>query len=181
MVAPSGVCGVHSWPYAGHWMRLLQAPQNLPADAHLRLRGLQTIHLEQTLGVVVSVFAESVAARRDRADAAPFAIAHFEDLVDQLFRRGIAVALNDPAILNLDLGPALFSCCDDAQHAFEHVDRLEAGDDDRHLETPAQWDHIGRPITVHTWPGPMKPCTRLPGAARWPRWRAAPGHAKRAC
>ena len=52
------------------------------------------LHVEEALGVVVAKFvAQLVAALWNRTDAAPFAVADLEDLVDQVLRDLVALAL----------------------------------------------------------------------------------------
>src|SRR5579871_649070 len=99
------------------------------------------LDLEDTLGIVsAKLGTQSVAALRDRANAAPFAVTHLEDILDQLFRRRVALLSDDPAVLVLHLGPAGFELLHATQDALEHIDRLEAGDDDRHLEPGGERD-----------------------------------------
>ncbi len=53
-----------------------------------------SVDVEDALGVVLAEFvAQPVAALRDCADAAPFAVADLEHLADQLLRDGVALAL----------------------------------------------------------------------------------------
>src|SRR5437870_9388446 len=64
-------------------VRLFQALEHLPADAHRRFLRLDVVHLKQALGVVRTILvAQLVTALRNNADAAPLAIANLEHLVD---------------------------------------------------------------------------------------------------
>ena len=75
-------------------VRLLDAPQDLATDADLRFERGDLRHVEELLGIVLGkLIAQAVAAHGDGADAAPLAIAHFEDRLHQLLRREIAVAV----------------------------------------------------------------------------------------
>ncbi len=115
------------------FMGLLESAQDLPADANGRFLRLQLAHGEDLLCVVVAILrAEPVAAPRDQADAAPLTVAHLEDLFQQAQGRRVAFAANGPAVLVLDLGPALLELPYGAQNPFEHVDRFKTGDDNRH-------------------------------------------------
>ena len=72
-------------------VRLLDAAQNLAADADLRLERGDLGNVEELLRVVRGkLLAQAVAAAGDGADAAPLAVADLEDLADQLLRRQIA-------------------------------------------------------------------------------------------
>ena len=56
------------------------------------------------LGIVVAKFVtQFVAALRNGADPAPFAIADFEDLVDQILRDAVAVAIDDARDIDFPL------------------------------------------------------------------------------
>src|SRR5207249_3367989 len=99
---------------------------DLPADADRRLAGVDAGHVEESLGVVVPVLvAEPVPALRDQADAAPFAVAHLEHVLDEPPRRRVPLGPHAPGVLVLDLRPAGFELPYRAQHAFEQVERLE--------------------------------------------------------
>src|SRR5262249_32855617 len=77
----------------GAFVRLLQALQDLPADAHRRFLSFQVVYFKEAFGVVIPVLvAQLVAALRDQADAAPLAVADLEHLLDQFLRRGVALA-----------------------------------------------------------------------------------------
>src|SRR5262245_45768976 len=91
----------------GALVGLLQPLEDLPADAHRRFLRFQIVHLENVLGVVVPVLvAQPEAAPGDQADPAPFAVADLEHLLDQLPRRGVALASHRPAVLILHLRTA---------------------------------------------------------------------------
>src|SRR5580658_7907087 len=73
-------------------MRLLNAPQNLPADAYLRFEGGNLRHIEQLLRVLRSkLVAQTVAAHGNVANPSPLAVTHAKDTIHQLLRRGVAV------------------------------------------------------------------------------------------
>ncbi len=114
-------------------MRFLQPLEHLPADAQARLLRLDVVHLEEALGVVVAVLvAQLEAAFGDQADAAPLAVAHLEDVLDQPPRRRVALDPHGPGVLVFHLRPALLELANRAQHALQQVERLEACDDDGH-------------------------------------------------
>ena len=183
-MAPSGFCGVHSLPNAGHWCGFFRPRRICAADAHRRFLRVQAVHLEDALGVVIAIFGpEPVAARWDRADAAPFAVADFEDLVDQLLRLRHCLRGAPPGYIGFrPLARPSSSCCTTAQDAFEHVDRLEAGDDDRHPETLGERLVFGEAHDRADVAGTEESLHAIARALReWRSWPAAPARAKRAC
>ena len=90
--------------------------------------------VENSVGIVLAKFpAQFVAAFRNRTDAAPFAVAHFEDFVHQILRDAISVSLHNARILILHFVSAGLELADRHQHALQNIERFEAGDDDRAL------------------------------------------------
>src|SRR5579871_2762275 len=60
-------------------MRLLDAAQNFSADARFGFERSDLRDVEQFFRVIVTEFlAQAIPAPRNRADAAPFAVTHFE-------------------------------------------------------------------------------------------------------
>ena len=113
-------------------------PQHFAADAFGGFLGVDFPDGENSLGVVAAeTFAEAIAALRNQADPAPFAVANLEDLPHNLDRHPIAVGLNDAGILVLHHGAARFQLAHGHQRAFHDVDRFEAGDDDRDAKAGA--------------------------------------------
>ena len=98
--------------------------------------GLDVVDLEEPLGVVVAVLvAQPEAALGDQADAAPLAVADLEDVVDQPPRPGLPSRRTARAYgFSTSARPAS-SCRTVRQDAFEQVERLEAGDHDRHADS----------------------------------------------
>ena len=78
---------------------------------------------------------------RDLADAAPRARHHLEHLGDQRLRGPVALLADHARVLVLDLGAALLELLHAQVDALQDVERLEAGDDDRHAGSCAA---IGR-------------------------------------
>src|SRR5262249_33052812 len=113
-------------------VRLLDAAQDLAADAQGRLLSTHGGHVEAALGVELGeLFAEAVAAGGDGADAAPGAVAGLEDVGGEFAGGRVAVGADRPPVGVLALGAALLELPHRPQHAVEQVDRLEAADDDR--------------------------------------------------
>src|SRR6266567_54239 len=113
-------------------MRLLDAAQNLAADADLRLKGGDLSDVEELFRVLCGKFAaQTVAAHRNCADAAPFAVAYFEDFANQLLRRKISGLIEYARVLVLYDCASVFQLLDGHQDSFKNVQRLESGDYDR--------------------------------------------------
>ena len=75
-------------------VRLLHALEDKPTDANRRLLCVDFFNVEQPFRIVIPEFiTEFKTTLGDRSDAAPFAIANFEDLVDQILRHAVSVAL----------------------------------------------------------------------------------------
>src|SRR5262249_20098562 len=84
----------------GTLVRLLQTTQDLTADAHRRFFGLEPGDVEQMLGVEIAIRRpQAIAAARNEADAAPFAIADFEDVIEQLACGHVSLRSHGPAVL----------------------------------------------------------------------------------
>src|SRR5690242_4331075 len=87
-------------------MRLFHSAQDQAADANLWLFRVDLARVENPIGIeIAKLVAQLITAFWDRTHAAPFAIAHFEDLVDQILSYLVAVATNDPRILVLHFSP----------------------------------------------------------------------------
>src|SRR3954467_3009942 len=124
-------------PEGGTFARLLDSAQNLAADADLRLVGLDVLHLEAALGVVVAVLpAQPVAALRDGSHAAPLAVANLEDVVDERARSRIALRPYRAPVGDLHFGAPGFELLHRAQDGIEQIERLESGDDQRDAIMP---------------------------------------------
>ena len=73
-------------------MRLLNPPQYLAADAYLRFERGNLRHVEQLLRILLGkLVAQAKATHGNGADASPLAIDHFENAIDQLLCREIAL------------------------------------------------------------------------------------------
>ncbi len=109
-----------------------QPLQHLAAVAERRLCGADIGHREARLGVEVAVrVAQPPAALRDRPDAAPAAVGHLEHVREHLLGWGVALRAHSPRVGVLQLGAALLELRHRAADALQHVEWLEAGDDDR--------------------------------------------------
>ena len=87
-------------------MRLLDAFQNLTADANRRLFGVDLFHMEESFGIVLAIFpAEFVAALRNPSHAAPLAVRDFKDAVYQLAGGDITFAIKNSRILVFNRRP----------------------------------------------------------------------------
>src|SRR5262249_28697540 len=93
----------------------------------------------------------------DQPDAAPLTVADLEHLVDQLPRARVALPADSAGVLVLHLRAAGFELAHGAEDAFEHVERLEAGDDDGH--TIAAGDRLVLGVAHHRADvaGPQEP------------------------
>jgi hypothetical protein len=160
IVAPSGCSGVHFTPKAGHSCGLIglakpgrSGTRRIPRrdDAPRRIfsrRRTRRIHRP------------TQAALRNFTDAAPFAGNDFENFLDQILRRLVAFAAHGAAVLVFHFGAAGFKLLHRHQHALQNVQRLEAGDDNRHAVFFRDGKYSSNPITVQTWPAARNPCTR---------------------
>src|SRR5206468_9024954 len=84
-------------------VRLLEPAQDLTTDALGGLVRFQCPDVEPPLGVEISQLPAQAQARfRDRANAAPLAVAHLERGPDQLLRRHVPGTTDDAGILVLD-------------------------------------------------------------------------------
>src|SRR6266581_4914880 len=119
----------------GAVVRLLYSTQNETADACRGLLRIDLFYIEKPLGIVfVKFVAQLVATFRDGPDTAPFAIADFENSVDQILRDPIAVPLHDARILVLNFMGSSFQLLDGHERALQDIDRLETGDDYGHTK-----------------------------------------------
>ena len=84
MVAPSGVCGVHCLPKAGHSLGFLRPCSTSPLMHSGNLVRRDGLHFrEALLGVEAGELrAQAVARHGDDADAAPGPVGHLEDIAD---------------------------------------------------------------------------------------------------
>src|SRR5215469_15578122 len=81
-------------------MWLLDAFENLPADAYGGFIGIDLFHFENPFRIVFAVFpAQLVAALRNPAHAPPTSIRHLKHAIDQFARRHIAIAIEDARVL----------------------------------------------------------------------------------
>ena len=100
-------------------VRFLHAFEHQAADANLRLLCVDFFGLENSVGIVIAKFiAQFVAAFWNRTDAAPFAVAHFENFIHQILRDAVSVALNDSRILVFHLVRSGFELAHSHQNAF---------------------------------------------------------------
>src|SRR6266511_3282651 len=84
----------------GAIVRLFHAFQNKPADANIRLFGIDLVRLENAFGIVITKFiTQFVTAFWNRTDTSPFSVAHFEHLIHELLRGAVTVALDHAPIL----------------------------------------------------------------------------------
>ena len=103
-------------------MRFLDALEHQSADANRRFLGVDLLHVEQSFGVMVAKFlAQFVTALGNRTDSAPFAVADFEDFVDEVLRDAVALALNDAGILIFHFRAARFELANGHQSAFQQI------------------------------------------------------------
>ena len=129
MGAPSGVCGVQRVPKAGAIDRLGETLQNAGGDALGGLLDARGLDAEAAFGIEGGILrAQAVPRGGDLADAAPFAVADFEDFEHALARGGVALAGHATHVLIFDFGAALFELANQHEDGFEQVERLEAAD-----------------------------------------------------
>src|SRR6185312_10654440 len=127
-------------------MRLLNALQDLSADADIRLARVDLFYVEQLLGIMLAEFpAQLVSAFGNRAYAAPLAVSDLKNTEDQLLRGLVAIAIEHAGILVFDFRPPRFKLPQRHQRALQNVQRLEAGDNDRDLEAGA--DRLVFPVS----------------------------------
>ncbi len=168
MVTPRGCSGVQRVPKAGHSRRLPVAAQHQPADALARLfLAAARPAAEPRLGVEVAVvLREAEPAFRDLADAAPAPRARPGRPRRMISCAGCVAAPAAPSgayWFSTSARPS--SSCRTAEvDALEDVERLEAGDHDRHaVLRRAIGSYSSKPMMVQTWPAARKPWTRLVG------------------
>ena len=128
---------MHCFPKAGQSCGFLTPLQDQAADANLRLGRIDRLHLEKPLRVVLAKFvAQPVTAWRNRAHAAPFAVADFEDLAHQLLSHAIAFPLHDARDIGFRTSRVPLSSC---RTVMSVPCRMSSGsnprDHDRHPET----------------------------------------------
>ena len=170
IVAPSGFCGVHSLPKAGQSCGFLSPRRTCPL-MHRRFLRLDVVHLEQS------------ARRRGRdihgaACSRSWESGRRRAICGRRLRKLRRSACCDCGLpsgrtaraywFSTSARPAS-SCRTVRRDAFEQIERLEAGNDDRHADSAARSAHIrGSPSRCRHGPVRGKPCTRLPGLARLP-------------
>src|SRR5436190_16405043 len=116
-------------------VRLLYALEHQAANAFGRLLGINLFDLKTVLGVVLTKFpAQLIPALRDGTHPAPFAVADLEDLIHQLLRAAISLALHDAWILVLHFGPSFLELANSHQSAFKQINRLETRNDYGHFK-----------------------------------------------
>src|SRR5712671_5152369 len=113
--------------------RLEHTAENVSGAAHCRLRRTNLPNGELPFGVEGGeLLAYAQAAARNRANAPPVAVHQLEHARDEILGRLIAVPAHGARVLVLDVVTPCFELAHGQQHAFENVERLESGDDDRH-------------------------------------------------
>src|SRR5262249_48532682 len=75
---------------------------------------------------------DAIARLGDRADATPLAIDHLEHLVERRSGRGVALWWAAARVSVLDARFAALELVHDREYAAQQIDRLAAGDRDRH-------------------------------------------------
>ena len=107
-------------PKAGQSMRSFQAAKDLPADALGRFVDFQITDREDSFSVVIAILrTQSIAALRNRADAAPFAVVNLEYFFNQLQCRRVALAAHRSDILILNFCSAVFELPDGPQNPLQ--------------------------------------------------------------
>src|SRR5664280_2855884 len=120
-------------------VRLLDAAQDLTADANLGLEGINLLHVEKTLGIMLAELpAQFVTAFRNRPHPSPFAIGDLKHLKNQFLRRLVPFPVQDARIFVLHFGAPSLELPDGHQYSLQNVQRLESGDDDGDLEARAE-------------------------------------------
>src|SRR6476646_3645764 len=115
---------------------LLYTSQYQTADAQRGLLRINFLYFEKTLGIVVpEVVLKLIATLRDRSDTAPFAVAYFKYLMDQMLSGNVSIAGNHTTVLILNFGPMALQLANRFQDAFQQVCGLESGNYNRHLIT----------------------------------------------
>ena len=133
MVTPSGCSGVQRVPKAGHSGGFRSPHSTSPAMHSPVVVAAPADRAEPRLGVEGAVgLGEAEPALGDLADAAPAPGHDPEHLGHHLARRRIARPPDGAGVLVLDLGAARLQLPDAEIDALEDVERLEAGDHDRH-------------------------------------------------
>jgi len=86
-------------------MWLLDAAENLAADADSGLECGNLGDIEDLFGIVTrELRAQPVAAQRDGSDAAPLAVADFEDLANETLCGDVAASVENAGVLVFDGG-----------------------------------------------------------------------------
>ena len=122
-------------PNASHSCGLIRPCSTSPLRQTRRLLGVDVGDVEAVLGVVVAVAARTAASRCRGiiADAAPGAVGDLEDVLEHRHRRRVALGrARRGGRRSRPRGRPRSSWQHGAPDALEDVQRLEAGDDDRH-------------------------------------------------
>src|SRR5579872_1007398 len=114
------------------FVRLFDSLQNQSADALRRFAGRLTLEGEAEVGIVFSkTSAKLKSASRDFSEAAPLPGSYFENLCNAFLRRAIPFPPHGSRVLILDVVAPFFELADRHVDAFEQVEGLESGDNDR--------------------------------------------------
>jgi len=101
--------------------------------AQRRFLGADVRHGETPGGIIrVERGTQLPPAAWNVADAAPVAVAFFEDRVDDVHRGAVAAFDDDTAVGVFDLGPPLFQLANRHPDTVHDIERLEAGNDHGH-------------------------------------------------
>ncbi len=148
-------------------VRLLDALQNLTADADLGLVGIDLLHVEKLFRIVIAELpAQLVTAFWNGAYSAPLAIGNFKDVGDKLLRRLVPFPVQDARVFVLDLGTSALELADRHQRSLQNVQRLESVMTMGTLKRALSGSYSRYPMTAQTCPGPRNPCTRFSGDCR---------------
>ena len=125
-----------------------EALQNLGGDAFGGLFDARGFDVEAAFRIESGVFGtQSVAGRGDEADAAPFAVAHFEDFEHAVAGSSVALAGDGAHVLVFDFGAALFELADEHEDGFQEVEGLEAAHHEGDAEIAGEFLVFG--VTHH--------------------------------
>src|SRR5664280_1344728 len=120
-------------------VRLLDAAQDLTADANFGLEGIDLLHVEKTLGIMLAeLTTQFVTAFRNRPYPSPFAIGDFEHIEHQLLRWLVPFPVQDARIFVLHFGAPALQLADGHQYSLQNVQRLESRYYNGNLEARAE-------------------------------------------
>src|SRR4029434_9299928 len=98
-------------------------------DAFSRLFDTGRLDAEAAFGIEGGILrTQAVSGGGDLADAAPFAVADFEDFEHALARSDVSLAGHTPHVLIFDFVATLCALANKHEDGFEKVERLEAAD-----------------------------------------------------